>query len=324
MTRPKISIFSPAFNEEGNIERCYEEVRKVMEALSGRYDYEHLFGDNCSTDRTLEILRGIAKRDRRVKVLTYSRNWGPNRSGMTLVRHCTGDAVIPLPSDLQEPVAAIPKLIELWEQGNEIVYGIYANHADGPITKLFRRTYYWLVNKLSNEPLIENYSGFGIWDRKIAREIAALDDFNPNVRGLLATIGFRSATFPYERVGRKAGKSSYTFAAYLDEAINAIISHSLVPIRLATLLGLALSGFSILAAFAYAMVKIFNWQIQAPGATTSIVLILFFSGIQLFFLGMLGEYIGAIHAQVRRGPFIIIQERINFDPPHDEGKEGQG
>ncbi len=315
----KISIFSPAYNEEGNIERCYEEVRRVLASYTDRYDYEHLFGDNCSTDRTLEILRRLAAKDPRVKVLSYSRNWGPNRSGMTLVRHCSGDAVIPLPSDLQEPVDAIPKLIALWEQGHEIVYGIYANHADGPLTKAFRRVYYWLVNKLSSEPLIENYSGFGIWDRKVVDEIAALDDFNPNVRGVLATIGFKSATLPYERVGRKAGKSSYTFAAYLDEAINAVISHSLVPIRLATLLGLVLSGFSILAAFSYALIKIFNWGFQAPGATTIVVLVLFFAGVQLFFLGMLGEYIGAIHAQVRRGPFIVIRERINFGGPPEQG-----
>lgn len=316
--KKRISIFSPAYNEEGNIERCYEEVRAIMAPLSDRYEYEHLFGDNCSTDRTLEILRGLAVKDHRVKILAYTRNWGPNRSGMTLLRHCTGDAVIPLPSDLQEPVAMIPQFINLWEQGNEIVYGIYTNHADGILTKLLRLGYYWLVNKLSNEPLLSNYSGFGIWDRKVAGVLAGLDDFNPNARGVLATIGFKSTRITYTRIGRKAGKSSYTFAAYLDEAINAIITHSLVPIRLATLLGLALSGFSLFAAFAYAMVKIFNWGFQAPGATTTIVLVLFFSGIQLFFLGMLGEYIGAIHAQVRRGPFILIRERINFDDPPSE------
>ena len=313
-----VSIFSPAYNEEGNIERCYEAVRDIMAPLADKYEYEHLFGDNCSTDRTLEILRGLAAKDHKVKVLTYTRNWGPNRSGMTLLRHCTGDAVIPLPSDLQEPVEIIPRLIELWEEGHEIVYGIYTNHADRFLTKLLRRGYYWLVNKLSTEPLISNYSGFGIWDRKVAQVIAGLDDFNPNTRGVLATIGYKSTRLTYTRVGRKAGKSSYTFAAYLDEAINAIITHSLVPIRLATLLGLSLSGFSIFAAFAYTMIKIFNWGFQAPGATTTIVLVLFFSGIQLFFLGMLGEYIGAIHAQVRRGPFILIRERINFDAPARE------
>jgi len=315
--KKKISILSPAYNEEGNIERCYEEVRAIMAPLSDRYDYEHLFGDNCSTDRTLEILRRIAAEDPKVKVLSYSRNWGPNRSGFTLIRHCTGDAAIPVLSDLQEPVEYIPKFIELWEQGYEIVYGTYTSHADGLITKQLRKIYYWFVNKLSNEPLISNYSGFGIWDRKVVKVLAGLDDFNPNARGVLATIGFKSIKVPYTRVGRKSGKSSYTFAAYLDEAINAVITHSLVPIRLATLLGLALSVFSILAAFAYAMLKIFNWGFQAPGATTTIVLVLFFSGIQLFFLGLLGEYVGAIHAQVRRGPFIIIRERINFDSSHD-------
>lgn len=313
--KKKITILSPAFNEEGNVRRCYEAVRAVMQPLLDRYDYEHIFGDNCSTDRTLPILREIAAQDPRVKVLTYSRNWGANKNGITLVRHCTGDAAIPMPTDLQEPVELIPRLVELWEQGHEIVFGIYENASDGIFMSLVRRLYYWIVNKLSTEPLLKNYSGFGIWDKKVVQEISNLDDFNPYIRGFLGIIGFRTTTLPYQRVGRKAGKSSYNFAGYLDLAINAIISHSFVPIRLATLVGLFLFGISITAAFTYGMIKIFNWQFQAPGATTTIVLVLFFSGVQLFFLGMLGEYIGAIHAQVRRGPFIIIRERINFDPP---------
>lgn len=317
--KKKISILSPAFNEEGNVRRCYEEVRAVMQPLMDRYDYEHLFGDNCSTDGTLAILRELAAEDPCVKVLTYSRNWGANKNGITLVRHCTGDAAIPMPADLQEPVELIPRLIELWEQGNEIVFGIYANSSDGILMRAVRSFYYWLVNKLSTEPLLENYSGFGIFDKKVIREIANLDDFNPYIRGFLGIIGFKRTAIPYQRVERKAGKSSYNFAGYLDLAINAIISHSFVPIRLATLIGLFFSGFSITAAFAYALIKIFNWNFQAPGATTTIVLVLFFSGIQLFFLGMLGEYIGAIHAQVRRGPFVIIRESINFDPPKEEG-----
>lgn len=314
----KISIFTPAWNEEGNIRRCHEEIRAVMTPFADRYDYEHIFGDNCSTDGTLSLLREIASADRNVKVLTYSRNWGPDKNGLTLVRHCSGDAVIPMPADLQEPVELIPTLIGLWEQGNEIVYGIYENQSDGLVMKGVRHCYYWLVNKLSNEPLLKNYSGFGIWDRKIVREISKLDDFNPYVRGFLATIGFRSTTLDYKRVPRRVGKSSYNLAGHLDLAINAIISHSMVPVRLATITGVALSTFSILAAFAYAIIKIFNWTFQAPGATTTIVLVLFFSGIQLFFLGMIGEYVGAIHAQVRRGPFILIRERINFDETPDE------
>ena len=316
--KKKISIFTPAWNEEGNIRRCYEEIKAVLEPFTDRYDYEHVFGDNCSTDRTLDILREIAAQDRRVKVLTYSRNWGPEKNSLTLVRNCSGDAVIPMPADLQEPVELIPTLIQLWEQGYEIVYGTYEKGSDSFLMGCARRFYYWLVSKLSNEVLLENYSGFGIWDRKIVQEIVKLDDFNPYVRGLLATIGFRSTILPYKRVARKAGKSSYNFGAYLDMAINAIISHSLVPVRLATLLGVILSSFSLLASVVYALIKIFNWSFQAPGATTVVVLVLFFSGIQLFFLGMLGEYVGAIHAQVRRGPFIIIRERINFDEPTEE------
>ncbi len=320
--KKKISILSPAFNEEGNVQRCCDEVRAIMQPLLDRYDYEHIFGDNCSTDKTLQILREIAAQDPNVKVLTYSRNWGVNKSGITLVRHCTGDAAIPIPADLQDPVELIPRLVELWEQGYEIVFGIYENSSDGLVMRAARRLYYWVVNKLSAEPLLKNYSGFGIMDRKVLREICNLDDHNPYVRGFLANIGFRSTTLPYRRVGRTAGKSSYNFGGYLDLAINAIISHSFVPIRLATLIGMFFSGLSITAALTYTLIKIFKWNFQAPGATTTIVLVLFFAGIQLFFLGMLGEYIGAIHAQVRRGPFIIIRERINFDPSPEEVPKG--
>ena len=320
--KKKISILSPAFNEEGNVQRCYEEVRSIMQPLLDRYEYEHIFGDNCSTDKTLAILRDIAKEDPHVKVLSYSKNWGVNKSGITLVRHCSGDAAIPIPTDLQEPVSLIPRLVELWEQGHELVFGIYENSSDGLPMRIVRNLYYWLVNKLSAEPLLENYSGFGIMDRKVLREICDLNDYNPYVRGFLANIGFRSTTLPYQRVNRTAGRSSYNFGGYLDLAINAIISHSFVPIRLATLIGMFLSGLSITAALVYALIKIFNWNFQAPGATTTIVLVLFFSGIQLFFLGMMGEYIGAIHAQVRRGPFIVIQEQINFDPSPEEPNKG--
>ena len=313
MPKKLISIISPAFNEEGNVRRCYEEVRAVMEPLLDRYDYEHIFGDNCSTDGTLGILREIAAKDRRVKVLTYSRNWGAEKNSLTLLRHCSGDATIPILSDLQDPPIKIPRFLELWEQGYEIVFGIYTNRSDSFLLRMIRGTYYWLVRKLADEDLIENHSGFGIYDRKIVDELKKIDDFNPYLRGDIASLGFRQTTEPYIRQKRVAGVTSYNLGRYLDFAINAMVSYSLVPIRLATITGILLSGLSLLMALAYAMIKLFDWGFQAPGATTVVVLVLFFSGIQLSFLGILGEYIGAIHAQVRRKPFVVIREKINFE-----------
>ena len=311
--RPLISIISPAFNEEGNVHRCYEEVKRVMTELGDRYDYEHLFGDNCSTDRTLDILREIAATDVRVKVLSYSRNWGAEKNSMTLLRHASGEAVIPILSDLQDPPEKIPRFVELWESGAEIVFGTYTNRADGWVGRVIRKTYYRLVRSLSGEEMVDDHSGFGLYSRKVVDELLKVDDYNPHIRGVVATLGFRRAQEKYVRQKRVVGISSYNFARYLDTAINSIVSYSLVPIRLATLLGLALSALSFLLAIAYAIIKIFNWNFQAPGATTVVVLILFFAGIQLLFLGIIGEYVAAIHGQVRRKPFVVIREKINFE-----------
>lgn len=308
-----ISIISPAFNEEGNVRRCYEEVKAVMARLSDRYDYEHIFGDNCSTDRTLDLLREIAAEDPRVKVLTYTRNWGAEKNSMTLLRHAVGDAVIPVLSDLQDPPEKIPRFIDLWEQGAEVVFGVYTNRADGLLLKSIRHLYYRVVRMLSGEEMVNDHSGFGLYARRVVDEILKVDDFNPHIRGVIASLGFQRACEPYERRKRLAGITSYNFGRYLDVAINSIVSYSLVPIRLATIIGLCLSGVSFLLAIAYAVIKLLNWNFQAPGATTVVVLILFFAGIQLLFLGIIGEYVAAIHGQVRRKPFVVIREKINFD-----------
>lgn len=308
-----ISIISPAFNEEGNIQRCYEAVKAAMEPLADRYDYEHIFGDNCSTDQTLNILRGIAAKDPRVKVLTYTRNWGAEKNSLTLLQQATGDAVIPVLSDLQDPPEKIGTFIEAWEQGAEIVFGIYTNRADGLLVKALRNIYYRTVRLLSDEEMVDDHSGFGLYSRAVVNEILKVDDFNPHIRGVIASLGFTRAFLPYERRKRLSGVSSYNFGRYLDVAINSIVSYSLVPIRLATILGLCLSGISFLLALAYAVIKLLNWNFQAPGATTVVVLILFFAGIQLLFLGIIGEYVAAIHGQVRRKPFVVIREKINFD-----------
>lgn len=314
----KLTIGTPCYQEELNVRQCYEAVRAVMAQLADRYDYEHIFGDNGSTDRTLEILREIAAEDPRVKVLSYSRNFGVEKSVMTLYRHSSGEAVVLVTADIQEPPETILEFVQKWEEGYEIVSGIYRNRSDAWLFAKVRKIYYWLIQKIANEPLLRDFSGYALLDRKVVDAFTPLEDFSPYVRGLISATGFKQATVPYERRGRERGRSSYNMALYLGTAINAIISHSIVPIRLATYVGLTLSAISILMAFVYAVIKIFNWEFQAPGATTVVVLLLFFSGIQLFFLGVLGEYIGAIHSQVRPKPFVVIREKINFGP--DEPK----
>ncbi len=311
-SKKKVSIFTPCYNEEGNVQKCYEEVKRLMAGLSDKYEYEHLFGDNRSRDRTLPILREIAAKDPRVKVLSYSRNYGAEKSSVTLLRHCTGDVCIGLVADLQEPPEMIPVFLQKWEEGNEIVCGIYSNNSDGWLMAKFRKFYYYLVDKLAQEELDRDYSGYGALDRKVVDIVAGVDDFDPYIRGIVSTIGFNKVYVPYERRAREHGESKHNLAFLFSFALNALISYSVLPIRLATYMGLFLAGSSIMASVIYGIVKLFNWNIQAPGATTTIVLILFFSGVQLFFLGVLGEYIGAIHGQVRRRPFVIVRERLNF------------
>jgi glycosyltransferase involved in cell wall biosynthesis len=318
----KLTIGTPCYQEELNVRRCHEAVRAVMARLSDRYEYEHIFGDNGSTDRTLELLREIAAEDPRVKVLAYSRNFGVEKSVMTLYRHASGDAVVLISCDMQDPPETILEFVAKWEEGYEIVSGIYKNRSDGWLFAKLRKLYYWLIQKIANEPLLRDFSGYALLDRKVVEEFIPLEDFSPYVRGLISATGFRQATVPYDRHGRERGRSSYNIALYLGTAINAIVSHSIVPIRLATFAGLTLSALSIVMAFVYALIKILNWNFQAPGATTTVVLLLFFSGIQLFFLGVLGEYIGAIHSQVRPKPFVVIREKINFGPSesHDQSR----
>ncbi|HLO67896.1 MAG TPA: glycosyltransferase family 2 protein [Holophaga sp.] len=310
---PKISIITPVYNEEATVRHCHAEIRRIMTSLGDGYTYEHIFGDNCSRDRTLEILREIAREDPHVKVLAYSRNFGAEKSGVTLLRHASGDAVVGVVADLQEPPELIPRMVELWEQGNDMVLGIYENHSDGWFKKRVRSMYYRLASWVSNEELERNTTGYGLLDRRVVDILADMDDYAPYVRGWLTTMGFRKAWFHYQRRPRTAGESKHGYSFLMDFGLNALISYSILPIRLATYLGLTLSGLSLLLSVVYACIKLWKWNFQAPGATTTIVLVLFFSGIQLLFLGILGEYIGAIHAQVRRKPFCLIRERINFE-----------
>jgi hypothetical protein len=181
--------------------------------------------------------------------------------------------------------------------------------------RTLRRAYYFIADRMSPESLPRNFTGFAAIDRKVIDEVVKVDDYAPYIRGIIANVGFRQVAVPFERSLRKAGYSKHGLLFLIDFAINGMITHSLVPIRLATLSGLFLSGFAILLAIAYVVTKLVNWGFQAPGATTTIAFVLFFSGVQLLFLGIIGEYVGAIHAQVRRKPFVIIRERIGFDRP---------
>jgi len=314
MPKKKISVITTAYNEEGGIRACIEEVRRVMTTIADQYDYEHIVADNCSKDKTLDILRELAAADPRIKVIANSRNFGAEKSAFNALKFATGDAAVGITADMQEPPTLIPKMAELWEAGNEVVYGIYKNPHEGVTTRSIRKLYYWLVDKLSSETLPRDFTGFSLLDRRVVDEVLAVDDYAPYTRGLIATVGFKQTSFLYERGVRKTGESKHGLSFLFDFGLNGLISHSNVPIRAATFLGLFLFVLSVLAIIVVIALRFLKPGLQAPGITTVVTVIVFFSGIQLLLMGLLGEYVGAIHSQTRRKPFVIVKEAVNVDP----------
>lgn len=312
MPHKKISILTAVFNEEENVREVYETIKGLFASMP-QYDYEHIFMDNCSTDGTLPALREIAAVDGRVKVLSYSKNFGPIKTEMVGYRYASGDAVVCFDANLKDPPELIPVFIKHWEEGYDVVYGVRHNTRDNALMLFMRKAFYRICSLLSEEPLPENAGGFRLVDRKVVNELVELDDYKPYVRGLITSIGFRQVGVEYARRARRRGKSKSNLRYLVDFAINAFISYSVIPIRFCTYSGIILSALSFFTAVGYALLKIFYPRVQAPGIATVIVMIFFFSGIQLFFLGVIGEYVGAIHSQVRKKPFVVVREKINFD-----------
>ena len=309
----KLSIITPCYNEEVNVEICAQELKKVMQEKLSGYDYEHIFADNASTDATLIKLRELAAKDDHIKVISNSRNVGPFRNMWNAMKSATGDAVVPLlPADLQDPPSVIPELVKHWEQGFLVTYGVRANREESIIMRMARGLYYRIIKKFASAVIPLNSGEFLLADKKVIDSILVVDDQYPYIRGLIAQTGVKSASVPYTWVRRERGKSKNSFISLIDQAINGFVSTSRVPARLALLGGFLLSflGFAY-AIFTLVMVLISDGT--APvGIPTIIVGIFLLGGIQLLFLGLIGEYILSIHGQVRRTPPMFEIERINF------------
>jgi glycosyltransferase involved in cell wall biosynthesis len=306
-----ISVVSGCYNEEDNVRECYERVKQVFAEI-GRYRYEHIFIDNASKDKTRVILREIAKADPNVKVIFNARNFGHIRSGYHAMLQAKGDAVISLVSDLQDPPEVIKQLVEKWEEGYRVVVAIKENSEESPLFFAVRRAYYSLVARLAEIELNKNATGFGLYDRRFMDVLNELDDPYPYFRGLVSEIGFPSAKVPYVQPVRKRGLTSNNFYSLYDMAMLGITNHSKVPLRIATMIGFALSGLSLLVALVYVALKLAFWNQFELGLAPLVVGMFFFGSVQLFFIGILGEYIGAIHTQVLKRPHVVELERINF------------
>jgi polyisoprenyl-phosphate glycosyltransferase len=317
-----VSVVTPCFNEEQNVRELYERVRAALRPLSGRYIYEHIFIDNASTDGTLEVLRGLADKDHNVKVIANQRNFGVQRSGQHAFLQARGDAVIVLAADLQDPPELIPQFLGHWQNGFGAVLGVKKASRESAVMFLLRTLYYKLIGRMADVTLIQHASGFGLYDKAFVDMVRALDDPSPYTRGLVAEFGFPCATVPYEQPARRRGVTKNNFYALYDAAMVGITSHSKIPLRVATIAGFALSAFSFLVAIGYFVYKLIFWN-SFPVGIAPIVIGLFLSfSIQLFFLGVLGEYVAVIHTRVMKRPLVVEKERINFEDLSEEQKPG--
>jgi len=314
MMKKMLSIVTPCYNEQDNLEELCRRVKAVGSDLAGRgYDYEHVIIDNASTDQSPEKLRRLAAEDTRIKVILNSRNFGHIRSPYHAFLQARGDAVVCMVSDLQEPPEMILSFVEKWEAGCKIVLGVKTESEESSLFFAARKFYYWLIGRLSEVPLVKNCTGFGLYDRQVVEVLRKIDDPYPYFRGLICDIGFERAEIPFVQAARKRGFTKNNIYTLYDNAMLGITNHSKVPLRLATFTGFCLAGMSLLAALAYLAYKLVFWDSFQLGLAPLIIGMFFFSSVQLIFLGIVGEYVGAIHTQVLKRPLVVEKERINFD-----------
>jgi len=306
-----ITIMTPCFNEEGNIEELHRRISAVMSSLP-QYDYEHLLIDNASTDRTQELLREIAASNKRVKVIINQRNFGHIRSPYHAFLQASGDAVIVMVSDLQDPPEMIPEYLKKWEEGYKVILGQKIGSSESGIMFTLRKLYYSIVNRLSDVELIQNVTGAGLYDRDVVEQLRALDDPCPYVRGLVSELGYPVARIPFHQPRRKSGITKNNWYILYDMAMLGFTSHSKVPLRLAAMVGFAMAIVSLMVALVYMIYKLLFWNSFPLGSAPVVIGIFFFSSVQLFFIGIIGEYIGAIHGRLQKRPLVIEKERINF------------
>jgi glycosyltransferase involved in cell wall biosynthesis len=308
-----ISIVMGSYNEEANLLEVYERVSGVMAEKLPHYSYEIIIIDNASTDGSVDVLRRICAADKHVKVIVNTRNFGHIRSPYHALLNASGEAAIIMASDLQDPPEMIPDFVRKWEDGFKIVLAQKTNSKESSLFWLVRRAYYNLITRLSEIELIENATGFGLYDRKVLDTIREIDDPYPYFRGLICELGYSRAVIPFEQPARKRGITKNNLYTLYDNAMLGITNHSKVPLRLAAFLGFCLGFLSFLVAFAYLVYKLLFWSRFQLGTAPIIIGIFFFAAVQLFFIGILGEYIGSIHTQVLRRPRVIEKERINFE-----------
>lgn len=313
--KKKISIVTGCLNEKDNVGEFYARVTEALAAFPG-YSYEIVIADNCSTDGTRDVLRRLAAADTRLKVLFNSANFGSVRSGYNAFLLADGDAVVLMACDLQDPPELIPELIRKWEEGNKVVVTVKSSSLENPLVFFVRTCFYRALGFLSDtDRVIQNFTGFGLYDRAFLNVLRRYRDPVPYLRGFVSEIGFRRAEIQFVQPGRKSGRSKHSFLSLYDVAMGGVVNHSKLPLRLATFTGFLLAGISLLIAAAYLVYKLLYWDTFTLGLAPLVIGVFFFSAVQLIFIGIIGEYIGAILTQVKSRPLAIIEETINCPNP---------
>lgn len=306
-----ITILTPTFNEVDNVDELYQRVSKVTKN-NHKYNFEHFFIDNASTDGTIDKIKQIAKKDKKVKAILNVRNFGVNASVMHALKQVQSDACIHIASDLQDPPEVIPNLIKKWEEGFKTVVLVKSDSEESWLMFLLRKMYYRFLSIISETPPIENSTGNGLVDQEVIKILKTIEDPLPFLRGYLVEIGFPIGKVLFKQSKRKQGDTSLGFYGLYDTALVGITNHSKVPIRILSLAGFILSFLSFIFAIGHIFLKIFVWESYAIGMATMLIGLFFFGSIQMLFLGLIGEYIAAIHSRVRDIPSVIESERINF------------
>jgi len=306
-----ITILTPTYNEVGNIDELYSRISKITEK-NHKYNFEHLFIDNASSDGTIEKIKQLAKKDKKIKVILNTRNFGPAVSSMHGINQIQTDACIHMASDLQDPPEVIPDLIKKWEEGFKIVVLVKNKSEESRFIFSLRKLYYLFLSAISDVPPIKNSTGNGLIDQEVLKILKDNNDPLPFLRGLLVEIGFPIGKVYFKQPTRKQGVSSNSLYSLYDVALLGITNHSKVPIRFLSILGFILSILSFILGASYLILKILNWDSFTLGMAPLLIGLFFFGSIQMFFLGLIGEYIAVIHNRVRKRPSVVELERINW------------
>ena len=309
-----ISVVIPCFNEEENVGIIHEKIAEIFQFFP-QYNYEYIFIDNASSDSTVEKLKNLAQNDKRVKIIVNARNFGHIRSPYHAIMQAKGDAVISMACDLQDPPDLIKEFIKKWEEGYKIVVGVKNKSDEASWMFMIRKFYYFLVKQMADSSVepIQNYTGFGLYDKKIIEILSKIKDSYPFLRSNIAEIGFEKAFIEFRQPVRKRGFSKNSFYILYDAAMLGITSHSRIPLRLSIFTGFIFAALSLFAGLWYFFAKLLFWKTFSLGLAPIIIGLFFFSSVQLFSIGMLGEYVGLIYLQTLSRPLVIEKERINFD-----------